>query len=52
MRLSFHRKASPTNSQDKNDDDEEDEDIRKNEVTLMTLHSSKGLEFESLSHRS
>jgi DNA helicase-2/ATP-dependent DNA helicase PcrA len=32
-------------SQDK-DDLEEDSDVRKNEVTLMTLHSSKGLEFK------
>ena len=34
-------------SQDKNDEDE-DHDVRKNEVTLMTLHSSKGLEFEKV----
>lgn len=33
-------------SQDNTDLDEEDSDIRKNEVTLMTLHSSKGLEFD------
>ncbi len=33
-------------SQDKND--EEDDGVRKNEVTLMTLHSSKGLEFEKV----
>ena len=33
-------------SQDNND--EEDHDVRKNEVTLMTLHSSKGLEFEKV----
>ncbi len=34
-------------SQDRQDNPEEgeDDDIRKNEVTLMTLHSSKGLEF-------
>lgn len=32
-------------SQDK-DELEEDGDIKKNEVTLMTLHSSKGLEFK------
>ena len=33
-------------SQDNNDDDEDG--VRKNEVTLMTLHSSKGLEFEKV----
>lgn len=32
-------------SQDK-EELEEDHDVRKNEVTLMTLHSSKGLEFK------
>ncbi|MCP4913030.1 MAG: UvrD-helicase domain-containing protein [Oligoflexia bacterium] len=32
-------------SQDR-EEDLEDEDIRKNEITLMTLHSSKGLEFD------
>jgi superfamily I DNA/RNA helicase len=32
-------------SQDK-EGEMEDDDIRKNEVTLMTLHSSKGLEFD------
>lgn len=31
---------------DKDKDDDEDLDIRKNEVTMMTLHSSKGLEFD------
>ena len=31
-------------SQDK--EEEGDDDIRKNEITLMTLHSSKGLEFD------
>ena len=36
--------------QDKQDNttNDEDEDIRKNEVTLMTLHSSKGLEFKKV----
>jgi DNA helicase-2/ATP-dependent DNA helicase PcrA len=34
-------------SQDKEDLDE-DHDVRKNEVTLMTLHSSKGLEFKNV----
>ncbi len=34
--------------QDNQDNEEEldDDDLRKNEVTLMTLHSSKGLEFD------
>tara|TARA_R110002072_G_scaffold276051_1_gene437540 strand:- start:284456 stop:286504 length:2049 start_codon:yes stop_codon:yes gene_type:complete len=32
-------------SQDR-EEDLEDDDVRKNEVTLMTLHSSKGLEFD------
>lgn len=36
-------------SQDKEDlNDSEDSDVRKNEVTLMTLHSSKGLEFQTI----
>jgi DNA helicase II / ATP-dependent DNA helicase PcrA len=35
-------------SQDRKDDEEEDGDVRKNEVTLMTLHSSKGLEFDQV----
>ncbi|AUN98109.1 ATP-dependent DNA helicase Rep [Bacteriovorax stolpii] len=36
-------------SQDKEEMDEEhDGDVRKNEVTLMTLHSSKGLEFKNV----
>lgn len=35
-------------SQDKDTLDEEDHDVRKNEVTLMTLHSSKGLEFRKV----
>lgn len=34
-------------SQD-NQDGDEDDDVRKNEVTLMTLHSSKGLEFDTV----
>ena len=33
---------------DKLEEDEGDGDIRKNEVTLMTLHSSKGLEFQKV----
>ena len=43
----FYRKTLLQDSQDNNDDDE-DHDVRKNEVTLMTLHSSKGLEFEKV----
>ena len=36
-------------SQDKEElNDGEDGDVRKNEVTLMTFHSSKGLEFKSI----
>lgn len=36
-------------NQDKKDDsNDEDDDVRKNEVTLMTLHSSKGLEFKTV----
>lgn len=36
-------------SQDKEElNDGEDHDVRKNEVTLMTLHSSKGLEFDTV----
>lgn len=31
-----------------NENEEEDEDVRRNEVTLMTLHSSKGLEFNKV----
>jgi DNA helicase-2/ATP-dependent DNA helicase PcrA len=30
------------------EENEEDEDVRRNEVTMMTLHSSKGLEFEKV----
>ena len=33
---------------DKLEDEEGDGDVRKNEVTLMTLHSSKGLEFKNV----
>lgn len=29
-----------------NQEEDEDDDVRKNQVTLMTLHSSKGLEFD------
>lgn len=37
-------------SQDRQDgeDEDEDDDVRRNEVTLMTLHSSKGLEFKQV----
>jgi len=35
-------------SQDKDKLEDEDSDVRKNEVTLMTLHSSKGLEFKKV----
>ena len=33
---------------DKLEEEEGDQDVRKNEVTLMTLHSSKGLEFKTV----
>ena len=42
---SFVERLLLQDSQDRGDD-EEDDDLRKNEVTLMTLHSSKGLEFD------
>lgn len=45
---SFVEKLMLQDSQDQKEDEDEDEDIRKNEVTLMTLHSSKGLEFEKV----
>lgn len=35
-------------SQDKEEGEDEDQDVRKNEVTLMTFHSSKGLEFKNV----
>lgn len=41
----FLEKILLADSQDK-EEENEDHDIRKNEVTLMTLHSSKGLEFD------
>ena len=41
----FVEKLLLQDSQD-NQEEEEDDDIRRNEVTLMTLHSSKGLEFD------
>ncbi|MBH48806.1 MAG: ATP-dependent DNA helicase Rep [Halobacteriovorax sp.] len=45
----FVEKVLLQDSQDKRDEeDEEDDDVRKNEVTLMTLHSSKGLEFRQV----
>lgn len=45
----FVEKVLLQDSQDRRDgEDEEDDDIRKNEVMLMTLHSSKGLEFRHI----
>ncbi len=41
----FIEKLLLADSQNEEKDDE-DPDVRRNEVTLMTLHSSKGLEFE------
>ncbi len=43
----FMEKLMLQDSQD-NQNEEEDDDVRKNEVTLMTLHSSKGLEFKQV----
>jgi ATP-dependent DNA helicase Rep/DNA helicase-2/ATP-dependent DNA helicase PcrA len=43
----FVEKLLLQDNQDKQEDDEDD-DVRKNEVTLMTLHSSKGLEFDTV----
>lgn len=42
----FVEKLLLQDSQD--DQEEEDDDVRKNEVTMMTLHSSKGLEFDTI----
>ncbi|WP_034727165.1 ATP-dependent helicase [Bacteriovorax sp. BSW11_IV] len=44
---SFVEKLLLQDSQDTSKEDE-DSDVRKNEVTLMTLHSSKGLEFDTV----
>ncbi|MBK27089.1 MAG: ATP-dependent DNA helicase Rep [Halobacteriovorax sp.] len=43
----FVEKLLLQDSQDDQDEDEDD-DVRKNEVTMMTLHSSKGLEFDTV----
>lgn len=43
----FLDKLMLQDSQD-NPSEEEDDDVRKNEVTLMTLHSSKGLEYDTV----
>ncbi len=42
----FVEKLLLQDAQDNDLDEEEDDDLRKNEVTMMTLHSSKGLEFD------
>ena len=44
----FMEKLMLQDSQDTKNDDEQEDDVRKNEVTLMTLHSSKGLEFKQV----
>ncbi|WP_127717606.1 ATP-dependent helicase [Halobacteriovorax sp. HLS] len=44
----FVEKLLLQDNQDSKDDDEEDDDVRKNEVTMMTFHSSKGLEFHTV----
>lgn len=43
----FVEKLLLQDSQDTSDEEEED-DVRANEVTMMTLHSSKGLEFDTV----
>jgi DNA helicase-2/ATP-dependent DNA helicase PcrA len=42
----FVEKLLLQDNQDRQEDEDEDDDVRKNEVTMMTLHSSKGLEFD------
>ncbi|MBT7610495.1 MAG: UvrD-helicase domain-containing protein [Bacteriovoracaceae bacterium] len=45
----FAQKLLLQDSQDLEElNEEEDDDVRVNEVTLMTLHSSKGLEFDTI----
>lgn len=44
----FVEKIILQDGQDNVEEEEEDDDIRRNEVTMMTLHSSKGLEFEKV----
>lgn len=44
----FVEKLLLQDSQDNKDEEDEDDDIRKNEVTMMTFHSSKGLEFHTV----
>jgi len=44
----FVEKLLLQDGQDREDGEEEADDVRKNEVTLMTLHSSKGLEFKTV----
>ena len=44
----FLEKLLLQDSQDPRDKEDEDDDVRTNEVTLMTLHSSKGLEFDTV----
>lgn len=42
----FVEKLMLQDSQDKQEEEGEDDDLRPNQVTLMTLHSAKGLEFD------
>lgn len=44
----FVEKLLLQDSQDSKESEEEHSDVRKNQVTLMTLHSSKGLEFKKV----
>lgn len=42
----FVEKLLLQDAQDRQNGDDDDEDVKKNQVTLMTLHGSKGLEFD------
>lgn len=42
----FVEKLLLQDAQDRREGDDEDEDVKKNQVTLMTLHGAKGLEFD------
>lgn len=44
----FVEKLLLQDSQDRNSVEDEDQDVRPNEVTMMTLHSSKGLEYKTI----
>ena len=42
----FVEKLLLQDAQDRKDDDNEDDDVKTNQVTMMTLHGSKGLEYD------